>query len=141
MGRQRITAIRYHDISAGHRVFGHEGACKNLHGHNYRIHFTISGGLDHLGRVVDFSVIKSGLCAWLDANWDHRFLVWIDDPLAPELQAIDETVVLVTFNPTAEALASFLLNEVGPRLLSGFTELVAVRVEETRKCSATAGLA
>jgi 6-pyruvoyltetrahydropterin/6-carboxytetrahydropterin synthase len=34
-----ITANRYHDISCGHRVVGHEGKCRHLHGHNYRIHF------------------------------------------------------------------------------------------------------
>lgn len=30
---------RYHDICMGHRVVGHEGKCRHLHGHNYRIHF------------------------------------------------------------------------------------------------------
>ena len=34
-----ITAERYHDISMGHRVVGHENKCRHLHGHNYRIHF------------------------------------------------------------------------------------------------------
>lgn len=27
----------YHDISCGHRVYGHESKCAHLHGHNYRI--------------------------------------------------------------------------------------------------------
>ena len=34
-----ITVERYHDISMGHRVVGHESKCRHLHGHNYRIHF------------------------------------------------------------------------------------------------------
>ncbi len=50
-----IFAERYHDISCGHRVCGHENKCKHLHGHNYRIHFKVSGqGLDDIGRVLDF---------------------------------------------------------------------------------------
>src|SRR5690606_40371968 len=54
-----ILAERYHDISCGHRVVGHEGKCRFLHGHNYRIHFTVAADqLDEIGRVVDFSVIK-----------------------------------------------------------------------------------
>jgi 6-pyruvoyltetrahydropterin/6-carboxytetrahydropterin synthase len=76
-----ITASRYHDISCGHRVHGHESKCALLHGHNYRIHFTCVGDLDNIGRVIDFSVIKSTLCMWLEDNWDHRFLAWRVDPL------------------------------------------------------------
>jgi len=79
-----ITACRYHDISSGYRVHGHESKCANLHGHNYRIHFHCeASALDRLGRVIDFAVIKTTLCQWLEDNWDHRTLLWEDDPIAP----------------------------------------------------------
>lgn len=44
---------RYPDISCGHRLYKHESKCAHLHGHNYRIHFTVTGRLDALGRVTD----------------------------------------------------------------------------------------
>ena len=68
-----ITAERYHDISCGHRVVGHENKCKFLHGHNYRFHFKIASasGLDEVGRVMDFGVIKSKLCNWLEVESGH----------------------------------------------------------------------
>lgn len=137
-----ITATRYHDISCGHRVAGHESKCAYLHGHNYRIHFIVGAArLDRVGRVLDFSVIKTRLCEWLEENWDHRFLVWINDPLADALQALDPTVRLVTFNPTAENMARHLLHIVGPAQLEGTgCELQRVVVDETRKCSAAAEL-
>ena len=133
-----ITITRYHDISAGHRVVGHEGACSNLHGHNYRIWFTCtSDSLDDVGRVIDFSEVKKRLCAWLDDNWDHRFLVWEEDPWAEPLALIDRKVVWVPFNPTAEKLAAYLVEHVGPKELKGTgVVLVACQVDETRKCSA-----
>lgn len=134
-----ITAERYHDISCGHRVYQHESKCAHLHGHNYRIVFTIAAPeLDAVGRVMDFSVIKEKLCLWLEDHWDHRFLISIDDPWAPSLRAVDPTIVLVPFNPTAENLAEYLVNIIGPQQLAG-TEvtLLSVRVEETRKCSAS----
>jgi 6-pyruvoyltetrahydropterin/6-carboxytetrahydropterin synthase len=135
------SVTRHHDFSAGHRVVDHEGKCKHLHGHNYRVHFTCvaGGGLDHLGRVVDFSVIKSTLCQWLEDNWDHRMLVSMDDPLLPNLQAIDPVgVVAVPFNPTAEKMAEYLVHAVGPQALHETgVKLVRVTIEETRKCSAT----
>lgn len=137
-----ILVHRYHDISCGHRVVGHEGKCKHLHGHNYRVYFTCqSEELDALGRVIDFGVIKAKLCMWLEHEWDHRFLAWQDDPLLPALVEIDPTVVDVPFNPTAERMADYLLRCVGPLLLEDTgVRLVRVLVEETRKCSAEAGV-
>lgn len=136
-----ITAERYHDFSCGHRVFGHESKCAHLHGHNYRAHFIVSpvAGLDSVGRVLDFSVIKTRLCDWLESNWDHRFLIFHQDPLASALTALDpEGVVTVPFNPTAERMAQWLLQVVGPfQLKDTGCRLIEVKVEETTKCSAT----
>jgi len=135
-----ITAERYHDFSSGHRVFGHESKCAYLHGHNYRVHFTVTAQrLDVVGRVMDFSTIKERLCGWLENNWDHRFLVYDRDPWAEALQQLDDKVVVVPFNPTAENIASYLLRFVGPTQLEGTgITLLKVAVEETRKCSASA---
>ena len=136
---QVITATRYHDFSAGHRVYGHEIKCRHLHGHNYRVTWTVGSlvGLDTVGRVVDFGVINEKLCQWLEHHWDHRMLLWENDPMLGPLQAIDPTVVALPFNPTAENMADHLINVVGPQQLgdSGLVVL-GVTVEETRKCSA-----
>ena len=159
-----IAANRYHDISVGHRVHGHESKCAHLHGHNYRIHFeVVAPQLDKVGRVLDFSVIKSQLCEWLERNWDHKFLMWVDDPVMTRLaawvertarQKIDynpflkqnvensdwaaawKSFVHVPFNPTAENMAQYLVEVVGPAQLAGFDcTLQRVVIEETRKCS------
>jgi 6-pyruvoyltetrahydropterin/6-carboxytetrahydropterin synthase len=134
----RIRVTRYHDISCGHRVYQHEGACANLHGHNYRIHFHCEADhLDELGRVIDFSVIKKQLCMWLEDNWDHRFLLWDRDPILPAMKDLDSTVTGVPFNPTAEGIGAYLLEVVGPKQLAGTgVRLTRVFVEETMKCSA-----
>jgi 6-pyruvoyltetrahydropterin/6-carboxytetrahydropterin synthase len=118
-------------------VYGHESRCANLHGHNYRIHFSVVGDLDGLGRVMDFGAIKALLCNWLEANWDHRFLIWNRDPLAPALRELDSSVVEVPFNPTAEHIALYLMDAVAPRVLAGTgIRLHACTVQETAKCSA-----
>lgn len=135
-----ITIERYHDISMGHRVVGHESKCRHLHGHNYRIHFVCTAeALDALGRVIDFAEVKERLCMWLEREWDHRLMLWSEDPLLPELRRLaEEDICVVPFNPTAEQIAQHLVEEVGPRQLAGTgITLTACRVEETRKCSAT----
>lgn len=134
-----IVAARYHDISCGHRVVGHEGKCRHLHGHNYRVHFECAAdALDAIGRVVDFGVMKARLAMWLEEAWDHHFLVWDADPLADALARLDPTIVRLPFNPTAENMAAHLVDVVGPAQLDGTgVRLVRVVVEETRKCSAS----
>ena len=131
-------AKRYHDISCGHRVFQHESKCAHLHGHNYRVHFTCEAEeLDNIGRVIDFSDMKSRLCMWLEDNWDHKTLIWENDPWAKVLPEIDPTIVIVPFNPTAENIAQHLVEVIGPQQLAGTgIKLVHCDVEETRKCSA-----
>ncbi len=132
-----IVATRYHDISCGHRVAGHESKCAHLHGHNYRMTFDCAGELDDLGRVIDFSVIKSTLCAWLEDHWDHHFLVWENDPLKEGLLELDPTCVVTPFNPTAENMATYLAEVIAPELLAGTgVKVIRCRVEETRKCAA-----
>lgn len=136
----RITTERYHDISMGHRVVGHESKCRHLHGHNYRIHFVCTApALDALGRVIDFAVIKERLCLWLEKYWDHRMMLWEQDPLLDELKAlVPEDLVIVPFNPTAEAMAKYLVEVIAPQQLAGTgVVLASCKVEETRKCSAT----
>ena len=129
---------RSHEIHCGHRVYGHESKCAHLHGHGYVFEFTCEAAdLDSLGRVIDFSVIKSKLCLWLEDNWDHRFLMWDEDPGLPALKSVDPTVVAVPFNPTAENMAHWLVEAIGPVQLVGTgVRLTSVRVRETIKCSA-----
>lgn len=133
----RIT--RRHEIHCGHRVAGHEGKCRHLHGHAYVFDLTCEApALDTLGRVIDFSIIKQRLCGWLEENWDHRMLLWRDDPILPAVRDIDSAVVAVPFNPTAENIARHLVEVIGPMQLEGCdVVLAAVTVHETSKCSAT----
>lgn len=139
---------RYHDISCGHRVVGHEGKCRFLHGHNYRVHFVCeaeNNELDGLGRVIDFGVVKSKLCMWLEDNWDHKFLAWDKDSLINEIDSLErtnlnESFVFVPFNPTAENMAEYLVNVIAPmQLLDTGIIVTSVTIDETRKCSVTYG--
>ncbi len=133
-----IIAKRYHDFSMGHRVWGHENKCAQLHGHNYRITFhCMAESLDNIGRVLDFGDIKTKLCNYLEDKWDHKFMLWKEDPVVRRMPS-DLGVIVVPFNPTAENIGLHLIHVVGPLMLSGTgVTLIQVDVEETRKCSVT----
>ncbi len=132
------TVVWRATFSAGHRLYRHEGACAHLHGHNYVALFhAVANQLDDLGRVIDFSVLKTRLGGWIDRNWDHSFICHKEDGEArAALSSITgQRLYVLDENPTAENLANHLLRVVGPAELAG-TEVRLVRVVlwETENC-------
>jgi 6-pyruvoyltetrahydropterin/6-carboxytetrahydropterin synthase len=138
-----ITCTRRIQFCAGHRVYGHENKCAHPHGHNYVAMLTASAeGLDSVGRVIDFSVLKNKVGGWIDQFWDHGFLVWKGDTEIVEfLTKHRHKSYLMPYNPTAENMAKYLLLNVGPKVLLGTgVQLTHVRIWETENCHADACL-
>ena len=139
-----IVVMRKIAFDAAHRLLGHEGKCKNLHGHRYvaDLHAR-ADALDSVGRVVDFSVLKARVGGWVDEVWDHTAIFHHDDPMALQVMQTPnlKPVFLASFNPTAENLANFLLRDVCPAQLQGTGATVfKVVLHETPNCSATVHL-
>ena len=131
---------------AGHRLLGHEGRCANLHGHNYAAEITVEaedGGVDEIGRVVDFKVLKQTIGAWIDTHWDHAFVLWDKDVQALEaLQQVEpHRLYVMDVSPTAENMADHLLRVACPEALKG-TGVRAVKIVlwETEEACAIAAL-
>lgn len=103
-------------FDAGHRVLGHRGKCAAPHGHTYRIElFFTATHLNNLGFAIDFGDLKVPVKGWIDANWDHAFLVnSADEELRNALAGISEAkiYVLSAGNPSAEILAHELYKVV-----------------------------
>lgn len=134
-----IICTRRIEFDAAHRVVGHEGKCKNLHGHRYALEVSfVAKELDTLGRVVDFGVIKEKLGEWVDTNWDHTTILFDKDkPLGKAISDItQQTVFYLPSNPTAENMAEYLLKQVCPGLFKDLPiECVRVKLYETPNCS------
>lgn len=126
------------EFDAGHRLIGHEGKCKYLHGHRYVAEITIyADRLDKLGRVVDFGVVKDKLGSWIENNWDHNMILHKDDPLLKVEREIFGTryPYVLSCNPTAENLAEHL-STVAERILLD-CNVTKVTIWETPNCKAT----
>lgn len=134
----QTSAVRSIGFDAGHRVYGHESKCATFHGHRYTAEiFCKADGLDTLGRVIDFSVIKDKVGGWIDASWDHAMIVWKDDPDIVHLKKCSgfKDVWEAPFNPTAENLAAYLLDTVCPYFLAGTGVTVyKIKLWETPNC-------
>jgi 6-pyruvoyl-tetrahydropterin synthase len=111
-------------FDAGHRIVGHKGKCARLHGHTYRARIECGRGtLRDPGFVVDFGDVKD-----LVNEWDHRMLLWQEDPLTfslgvpPDLDITveqwwrlredEEGIVRLPFNPTAENMSMDLSQRI-----------------------------
>lgn len=65
-------------FSAAHFIT-FEGQCEPLHGHNYGVRVEVEGALTPDSYVLDFVVLKNIVRA-LCKEWDHRFLLPLDNP-------------------------------------------------------------
>ncbi|QDV26238.1 6-pyruvoyl trahydropterin synthase family protein [Aureliella helgolandensis] len=139
-----LTIMRRIRFCAGHRLFGHGGKCEHFHGHNYVADFFVTGDeVDSVGRVIDFSDLKARTKGWIDEHWDHSFLVDQRDENA--IQALEQVtpcrLFKMPYNPTAENMARYLLEEMCPKVLDGTgARATSVRIWETDEAFAEASL-
>ena len=142
-----ITCTRKLTFEAGHRIYGknYTGKCKNPHGHSYKvfIHAQVNNNnLNELGMVIDFGKIKQLLGTWIDDQWDHSFICSSDDvEMIRALKTFNDTpkAYILPYNPTAENLAKYLLNDICPDLFKGVPiTIYKIDIWETENCYASA---
>jgi 6-pyruvoyltetrahydropterin/6-carboxytetrahydropterin synthase len=120
----------------GHRLLNYDGKCRHLHGHNGKAVVVLeASALDNLGMVVDFTQIKEKVGTWIDETLDHKMILHRDDPALPGLRKLNEPVVVIDENPTAEAIARLIFERVKGE---GFP-VVEVTLWETINSCATYG--
>ncbi len=116
------VAVEY-GFAAGHALRGYRGKCENVHGHNYRVKVTVSGGeLNPVGLLMDFVELRAAIKA-LVARLDHQFL--------NDVSPFDR------LNPSAENIAKYFCDELGSQVRHQGLKMVSVTVWETDTTSAT----
>ena len=91
----KTTVTRTFRFEAAHQLPWHEGKCRNLHGHSYRLDVTVAGPVGPNGIVLDFADLRAVVDREVVDRYDHRFLNDLMD------------------NPTAELLAQIGLEDAG----------------------------
>jgi 6-pyruvoyltetrahydropterin/6-carboxytetrahydropterin synthase len=124
-----------------HRIPLHESKCRAFHGHRYAAEITCEApGLDELGRVIDFGVVKRLVGTWIDEHWDHTAILMRDDPAAGPVAEVNERfgrpVYWLDGHPTAENIVAELA-QVAQDLLNEFdVRIIRIRLWETPNGSA-----
>ena len=158
---QNTTITKMLEFDAGHRVLGHGGKCRFLHGHRYKAEITVEAWkLNELDMVIDFGDVKRLVGAWIDKHWDHNFICHPEDPLLdilvsdsafaqlvseasrklnPQAERIfgaREPYIMPNGNPTAENMAAVLFKEADSMLRDNRINVLGVRLYETPTCFA-----
>ncbi len=101
----RLTKVFHFETA--HAIHGYDGQCKNIHGHSYELHVTVSGQVpetDFLptpGFLFDFKDIKKA-GAEVVALLDHKIVLSEDYIAAHPEMSSHENLVIWTYEPTAE---------------------------------------
>lgn len=131
----KLTKIFHFEMA--HAIHGYSGICKNLHGHSYELHVTVSSGISSTsylpepGFLVDFKDIKKLVNEAVIKELDHHTMVSAGFISAfPEFSKLDNMIIMEA-EPTAENILLYirqLLLSVWP----GHIKLISLKLAETR---------
>ena len=97
---KRVLVSKEFTFDAAHHLHCYEGKCKNLHGHTYKVIFGISGYVNEIGMVIDFSDIKDIWKKEIEIYLDHRYL----NDMLPPMNTTAENMVVWIYEKIVEAL-------------------------------------
>ena len=124
------TVTKTVKFDAAHVLTDHQGLCRNLHGHTYRVDVSVATEADG-DMVIDFKELKGVLTEVVSGRFDHSFIYNTGSAVESEIAAVVEKhgmrTVAIPFRSTVENLARMFYNELKGRIPG----LSAVKVWET----------
>ena len=136
-----ITVTKTVKFDAAHVLTNHQGLCKNLHGHTYRVDVSVSQAADDdRDMVIDFKDLKGIANEVVCDRFDHAFIYNTESVGEREIAAVVEKngmrTVAIPVRSTAENLAKLFFSDLKGRIRG----LAAVKVWETADSCAEYGL-
>lgn len=136
-----LTVTKEFTFDAAHLLDGHEGLCKNLHGHTYRLLVTAKArkGSESRDMVCDFKDLKTMTHHLVLDQMDHAVLINTEsnDPFEQELLQLcrkhGKKVHEAPVRLTAENMAEFMWNYMNSYLATNNAdyEIEKIRLYET----------
>ena len=102
MYRLNVTSF----FAGAHKLDNYPGACKNLHGHNWKIRVQLTTQeLDDLGMAIDFKIVKDRLNELIE-KFDHQYLndlEWFENQ-----NTTSENIARVIYHELQKSLDCFM---------------------------------
>ena len=137
MGVIRIT--KDFRFETGHALYGYNGKCKNIHGHNFKLSVTVTGSpiIDKsnpkYGMVIDFSDLKEIVNKEIISVFDHATVFNKNTPHVEEGEFLMERghkILLIDYQPTSEMMVLNFAKLITSKLPSHIT-LHSLKLQET----------
>lgn len=134
-----IRLTKEFSFEAAHSLEGYDGACREIHGHSYRLFVTVKGEPSaeiydpKQGMVMDFGLLKQIVNEQIVSRLDHSLIVRRTEQgiaLREVLSEHYDNIVMVDYQPTCENM----LADFAERLLEALpdeVELCSLRLHET----------
>lgn len=134
-----IRLTKEFSFEAAHSLEGYDGACREIHGHSYRLFVTVKGEPSaeiydpKQGMVMDFGLLKQIVNEQIVSRLDHSLIVRRTEQgiaLREVLSEHYDNIVMVDYQPTCENM----LSDFAERLLEALpdeVELCSLRLHET----------
>jgi 6-pyruvoyltetrahydropterin/6-carboxytetrahydropterin synthase len=110
-----------------HRLPFHDGPCRNIHGHTYKLRLELTGEPDNTGILMDYFLMQE-IVSPVIKQFDHAFLCDSNDRLMIDfLQANDFKLAVLDKYSTSENISEFLLGEFIPKF-SKYKNIRSIKV-------------
>ena len=135
----KIRITKKFKFEAAHALYGYDGKCKNIHGHNYNLFVTVIGlpVIDSsnvkYGMVMDFDDLKKIVKSEIINEFDHSVIFNKNSPhkeLADELIKNGHKVILADYQPTIEEMIVDFSKRISSKLPAEI-KLHSLKLEET----------
>lgn len=134
----KVRVSKEFSFEMAHALWNYDGACKNIHGHSYRLFVTILGSpiSDEnnvkFGMVMDFKDLKGIVKNNVVEILDHSLIVYkkADSDSLKSLRKMYEKVFVYDFQPTCENLVIHIADIIAKKLPTDL-ELYSLKLYET----------
>ena len=127
----KIAKEFYWEMS--HRLPFHDGPCKNIHGHSYKMVVELEGTVDSNSMVLDYYEIERIFRPLLN-RLDHTFICDAGDDLM--IDFLDNNgfkYLVIPYYTTAENLVTYFIEFVKPKFVEFKNiEKIKLRIYETK---------
>ena len=136
MNNVRVT--KEFTFETAHALWNYDGACKNIHGHSYRLFVTIQGVPNQdeenpkFGMVMDFKDLKKVVKEHVVDILDHSLLVYrkAEGESLDSVRKMYQKVYVFDFQPTCENIIAHIAATLKPLFPRG-VELHSLKLYET----------
>ncbi len=137
----KIRLTREFSFESAHALEGYDGACREIHGHSYKLFVTIIGEpIEDLecakcGMVMDFGDLKRIVNEQIVDRLDHAFVLRqssTSEGVVAAMRDIYQNIQLVDYQPTCENM----LSDFAKRIIAQLPDRVALhslKLHETER--------